>query len=117
MVRLGGAQCDAQCERQLYLMRQTRIAQGKEQSRIERLWVLTDRGTPPAALLEAHPGLHAWRPANAAFAAQFSAQGGPSAHIYLVDPLGNLMMRFPADPEPKRIMKDLKLLLKASQIG
>jgi hypothetical protein len=40
-----------------------------------------------------------------------------SAHIYLVDPLGNLMLRFPAQPEPKRLMKDLKLLLKASQIG
>jgi len=38
-------------------------------------------------------------------------------HIYLVDPLGNLMLRFPARVDAKRMMKDLKLLLKASQIG
>jgi len=37
--------------------------------------------------------------------------------IYLVDPLGNLMMRFPPDLEPKSLLKDLKHLLKVSRIG
>ena len=117
MVHLGGSTCDAGCRQQLYLMRQTRIAQGKAQSRIERLWVLEDAGVPEADLLAEHPGLHVWRPADAAFVGQFPADAGRSAHIYLLDPLGNLMLRFPAEPEPKRMMKDLKLLLKASQIG
>jgi cytochrome oxidase Cu insertion factor (SCO1/SenC/PrrC family) len=116
MVHVGAAGCDAACAQQLYLMRQIRIAQGKEQSRIERLWVLTGAGTPAAALLQAHPGLHVWRPSDAAFAAQFPAAHA-AGHIYLVDPLGNLMLRFPAQPDAKRMMKDLKLLLKASQIG
>jgi hypothetical protein len=40
-----------------------------------------------------------------------------SDHIYLVDPLGNLMLRFPRDPEPRLMIKDLARLLKASQIG
>jgi hypothetical protein len=39
------------------------------------------------------------------------------AHVYLVDPLGNVMMRFPADAEPRRMLKDLERLLKASQVG
>ena len=39
------------------------------------------------------------------------------AHIYLVDPRGNVMMRFPANAEPRRMLKDLERLLKASQIG
>jgi hypothetical protein len=39
------------------------------------------------------------------------------AHIYLVDPLGNVMMRFPAGAEPRRMLKDLDRLLKASQVG
>ncbi|HUQ29496.1 MAG TPA: hypothetical protein VM051_12940 [Usitatibacter sp.] len=39
------------------------------------------------------------------------------AHIYLVDPHGNVMMRWPAQPEMKRMLKDLERLLKASQIG
>jgi cytochrome oxidase Cu insertion factor (SCO1/SenC/PrrC family) len=117
MVYAGGANCDADCAQQLYLMRQIRITQGKEQSRIERLWVVTDSGVPDAALLRGHPGLHVWRPADAAFVAQFPAAQNRGAHIYLVDPLGNLMLRFPARPDAHRIMQDLRLLLKASQIG
>jgi cytochrome oxidase Cu insertion factor (SCO1/SenC/PrrC family) len=117
MVHVGPAACNAACARQLYLMRQTRIAQGKEQSRIERLWVLTDAAMPDAALLQEHPGLHVWRPDTAVFAGQFPAVNRRAEHLYLVDPLGNLMLRFPARLDAKRMMKDLKLLLKASQIG
>jgi len=117
MVHVGSAKCDAACQQQLYLMRQVRITQGKEQSRIERLWVVSDSGTPDAVLLQAHPGLLVWRPADAGFVAQFPAVRERGEHIYLVDPLGNLMLRFPAQPDAKRMMKDLKLLLKASQIG
>lgn len=117
MVHVGPSRCDAACQQQLYLMRQIRIAQGKEQSRIERLWVVTDGGALSPALLQEHPGLHVWRPDSVAFVAQFPATVPRSAHIYLVDPLGNLMMRFPVQPAPKEVMKDLRLLLKASQIG
>lgn len=117
MLHVGPADCDAQCARQLYLMRQIRTAQGKEQSRIERLWVLTDAGGIDPALLRDYPGMHLWRPASPTFVEQFPAEVDRTGHIYLVDPIGNLMLRFPADPEPKRMMKDLKLLLKASQIG
>jgi cytochrome oxidase Cu insertion factor (SCO1/SenC/PrrC family) len=117
MVHVGASNCDAACARQLYLMRQIRIAQGKEQARIERLWVLSDRGAPDASLLQAHAGLQVWRPADAAFVAQFQGAPHRDAHIYLLDPLGNLMLRFPAEPDARRMMKDLKLLLKASQIG
>jgi hypothetical protein len=38
-------------------------------------------------------------------------------HIYLIDPLGNLMMRFPRDPDTRRLIKDLSRLLKASRVG
>ncbi len=117
MVHVGPASCDVACAQQLYLMRQTRIAQGKEQSRIERLWVVTDVGTVARGLLQDHPGLRVWRPAESAFVDQFPAASSRASHIYLVDPLGNLMLRFPAQPDAKRMMKDLKLLLKASQIG
>jgi len=37
--------------------------------------------------------------------------------FWLVDPLGNLMMRFPQDPDPAKMKKDLIRLLKASRIG
>lgn len=117
MVHVGADRCDAACAQQLYLMRQVRIALGKDQSRIERLWVLTGSEEPDPMLLRDHPGLLVWRPAAASFAEQFPATSNRSDHVYLVDPLGNLMLRFPAGVDPKRMMKDLKLLLKASQIG
>lgn len=117
MVHVGPAQCDAGCAKQLYLMRQVRLIQGKNQSRIERLWVVTDAAAPDRSLLDEHPGLVVWRPDDAAFADQFPARADRAAHIYLVDPLGNLMLRFPANPDHKGMAKDLKLLLKASQIG
>jgi cytochrome oxidase Cu insertion factor (SCO1/SenC/PrrC family) len=117
MLHVGPSRCDATCSQQLYLMRQTRTALGKEQSRIERLWVLTDASAVDPVLLQEHPGLHAWRASDAAFIEQFPAAQSSAEHIYLVDPLGNLMLRFPAQPEPKLMLKDLKLLLKASQIG
>ena len=47
----------------------------------------------------------------------FPADGAPADHLYLVDPLGNLMMRFPRDPEPARVIKDLQRLLRASRFG
>ena len=43
--------------------------------------------------------------------------GNPVDHMYLIDPLGNLMMRWPKDPDPKKISSDLKKLLKYSRIG
>jgi hypothetical protein len=117
MVLVGPAACDARCARQLYFMRQVRTAQGKDQERIERLWVVSDAGVPEPALLAAHPGLIVWRPDDAAFAARFFLQDTAARPIFLIDPLGNLMMRFPDPVDPKRMMKDLNLLLKASMIG
>jgi hypothetical protein len=38
-------------------------------------------------------------------------------HLYLIDPLGHLMMRFPKDPDPSKVKKDLSKLLRASAIG
>ena len=111
LVSFDAAACDAYCEKKLYFMRQVRRAQGKEQARVERLWVVTDAGAPRPELLAAIEGTHLARNASGEF------PGERSAHIYLVDPLGNLMMRFPRDPDPSRMLKDLQRLLKYSRIG
>jgi hypothetical protein len=92
-------------------MRQLRTAQGKDQSRIERVWVLTDAGTPRPELVAAYEGTRI-APANAD-----RFPGNPVDHLYLIDPRGNLMMRFPRDPDPSRMLKDLQRLLKYSRIG
>jgi hypothetical protein len=114
LVSFDAAACDAHCESKLYIMRQTRRAQGKNMERIERLWVLTDAAAPRPALLAAIEGTRAVR-SNGDFTASFP--GNPLEHIYVVDPLGNLMMRFPRDPDPSKVIKDLERLLKYSRIG
>ncbi|MBB4013027.1 SCO family protein [Niveibacterium umoris] len=108
MVLAAPSRCDEACRQTLWVMRQVRTAQGKDMDRIERVWLLTDTGVPDAALLSEHPGL---RVLNVA------AASAPQGRIELVDPLGNRMLRYPAQPEPKRIIKDLQRLMKYSRIG
>lgn len=117
IVYVGSANCDVACSKQLYYMRQSRISLGKDQDRVERVWVVSDAGMPQRSLVNLHAGLRVWRPSQAIFINQFPAVRPAAPHLYLVDPLGNLMMRFPENTDPKSLIKDMKLLLKASQIG
>jgi hypothetical protein len=110
LVSFDAAACDAYCERKLYFMRQVRRAAGKEMARVERLWVLTDGGQPRPDLLAAIEGTRI-------SSERVDFPGQRTDHIYLVDPLGNLMLRFPRDPDPSRMLKDLQRLLKVSQVG
>lgn len=116
LVALDSGRCDALCDRKLLYLRQLRLTQGKERERVERLWLILDGIAPGAAAIEPYAGTWMVR-ADAALAGSFPAAGEPSDHIYVVDPLGNVMMRFPRDPEPRSMIKDLQRLLRASQVG
>ncbi len=109
MVWVGPAACDEQCRDQLWQMRQVRLTTGRERDRVERLWLVTD-GTMPT-LGPQDEGLWVAR-----VAPEF-AQTLTAGQIVMVDPLGNLMMRFPAKADPTGMKKDLMKLLKASRIG
>lgn len=117
LVQLDSGQCDAYCERKLYFMRQVRKALGKDTPRVERLWLLTDARQPSTALLEAIEGTLLARASGSAIAGEFPAEHAVSDHIYLVDPHGNLMMRYPRDADPSRMLKDLQRLMRVSRIG
>lgn len=115
MIYTSGPQCAADCEQALYAMRQSWLAQGEDMRRLERLWLVKGDTVPSADGLKAQRGL------NVAQAPEEWLQALPGAqtegHIYLVDPLGNAMLRFPADPDVKRMIKDLQRLLKYSRLG
>jgi hypothetical protein len=115
LVTFDPAACDATCEKKLFVVRQVRRAQGAGAERMERLWLVTDGGKPRAQLAAAIEGSHV-EPARSAGDLQ-AFPGEPRAHIYVVDPLGNLMMRYPADPDPARMIRDFERLLKVSRIG
>lgn len=114
MVTFDAAACDAYCEKKLYFMRQVRRSQGKEMERVERMWVVTDGGAPRRELVAAIEGTHVVKASSDLLKA---FPGNHADHIYMVDPLGNLMMRFPREPEPGKMIRDLKRLLKYSRIG
>jgi hypothetical protein len=113
LVSFDSAACGARCERKLYFMRQLRRAQAQDMERVERLWLLIDSAVPDKDLLPAFEGTRV--AADGRAVPQFP--GNVVEHIYLVDPLGNLMLRFPPDPDPSRMIKDLQRLLKYSRIG
>ena len=126
LVYFGPADCLRPCTDNLYKMRQVTAAQGKEAHRVQRLMVVTDTKALDwlRYTLKDYPGTQAAVGPAAAIrrlAGQFALPVGGALdnlhRLYLVDPLGNLMMSYPADADPRGIHKDLAHLLKASQIG
>ncbi|MFZ2987118.1 hypothetical protein [Ideonella sp.] len=118
MVVAGGA-CDAQCEALLFEQRQLREMTGREKDRIDRVWLVPDDEPVREPMLKAMqsgtPGLVARVP-RAKLEAWLRPEAGQvlEDHLYLVDPMGEWMMRTPVKPEPQRFRKDLDRLLKAS---
>jgi hypothetical protein len=116
---VGDSACDAACEKHLLMQRQLPEMLGREYDRIDRIWLVTDDGTPRPELLQAaraRSTLTVLRADPVALARWLSPADGQtlSDHLYVVDPMGEWMMRPPADPDPSRVMRDLGKLLRAS---
>jgi hypothetical protein len=107
--------CDAHCARKLVYIRQIHLAQGREQERIERLWLVIDSTEPDAALIASHPELHVARAQGSELVRALPASGSVADYIYVIDPLGHVMMRYPPEADPRRMLKDLSRLLRHSK--
>ncbi|HKB83371.1 MAG TPA: cytochrome C oxidase subunit I [Burkholderiales bacterium] len=106
--------CNDYCQSKLYVMRQIRLTQGKDRERIERIWLIPD-GVRPLPVIEAeYQGTRTILPASDDFLARLPASESPRDHIYVIDPFGNLMMRFPRNVDPQRMKKDINKLMKVS---
>ncbi|WP_343044146.1 cytochrome C oxidase subunit I [Undibacterium seohonense] len=119
MLQIDDASCADNCQRKLLEMRQLRLAQGKGMDRIERVWLITDALPIAEQLKPGIAGTHLLRSDKSKLEKWLPTENGTTLqdHIYVVDPLGNLMMRYPKDADPNKIKKDLIKLLKASAIG
>ena len=117
MVIVDSGTCDAECQRKLLYLRQVRLAQGKNMDRVERVWLITDAALPADPVVREFQGTWLIRAAGSEFLRQFPAQRAAADHIYVIDPLGNLMLRFPRDADPRKMVKDIARLLKISRIG
>ena len=119
LVYVGDGACDEDCRRALLVMRQTRLALNNDMSRVERVWLATGSCCPAQGAAPPEAGLvvlDASGPPAGALLATFPAAG--RAHqVFVVDPLGNLMMRYDARSDPHGLLEDLRKLLRLSQIG
>ena len=115
MVASDSGACEAACMDKLSAMRQVRLALGRKAARIERVFVIDDvRPLDPARLKEFDGMVAVRTPPGLGVP---TGAGNDRAHVYLVDPHGNVMLRWPAAGDRQRMLKDLERLLKASQIG
>ncbi|MBV8146206.1 MAG: hypothetical protein JO184_14505 [Gammaproteobacteria bacterium] len=119
LVYLGGGDCEADCRRALYVMRQTRLALNSDMTRVTRVFLATADCCDREFLAREHAGLEvrdAGGPAAAPLIARFPA-GGREHTLFIVDPLGNLLMGYDARGNPRGLLEDLKKLLALSHIG
>jgi hypothetical protein len=121
MVHVDSGSCDAACEKKLWQMRQVRLTTGKDADRVRRVWLIIDDAALATAVMREYDGTLFLRARVDEIAAYLPLPDESEArladHVWLIDPLGNLMMRWPRDADPSRMKKDLIKLLKASGIG
>lgn len=131
-VVLADGNCDEKCVSRVDLVRQVRIAQKKNYKRLRYALVVVESGSESSertgsldeATKDSHPDLmirFAQRQQHDEFLGHFgfdqNDQSDPYGQIFVVDPLGNLMMSYPAASEPEHLHRDMTRLLKASHLG
>ncbi|WP_225783709.1 hypothetical protein [Xenophilus sp. Marseille-Q4582] len=119
LVAVADAACDALCEQQLYLQRQLREVVGREKDRIDRVWLVTDDAPVPDRLANGLHGATVLRVPREALAQWLQPEAGHTLaeHLFVVDPMGNWMMRYPARMDMKaagKAKRDIDRLLRAS---
>ena len=119
LISVAGAACDAACARQLYLQRQLREGLGKDKDRLDWVWLMDDDAAVAPELLPALKTATVMRVAPKDLQAWLAPADGAGLHdhLFLVDPLGNWMLRFPAGLDAEQAPKakrDLERLLRAS---
>ncbi len=119
IVYIGAGNCDEPCRQALYVMRQTRLSLNNDMSRVERVFLTTGNCCARDFLEHEHPGLvvlDATTPDGGRLLSAFPADGRPYS-LFIVDPLGNLMMSYDARQNPKGLLEDMRKLLRLSHIG
>jgi len=125
LVYFSSLPCNDVCKNNLYKMQQVWLTQGRDASRVERVLIVA--GASSATLRELaqlNPGLTTLSGARATFeklAREFVSSQGTALEItgrvYLVDPIGNLVLSYAPDADPSGMRKDLARLLRLSQLG
>ena len=123
LLYVGFGPCAEGCQTRLYDTRQVRLALDRDMNRVQRVFIAGGDCCDAQFLREQHPDLIAIRasadaaPLLALLPGQGSVDATHAPRVYLIDPLGNLMMSYAADAAPRGILDDMKRLLRLSSIG
>lgn len=117
-VMVDDSDCDKPCTDKLLMMRQQRTMTGKDRDKIERVWLIPDQEPLSIALMREYEGTHFVRapvqPLREFLVLPSADNARLQDHLWLVDPQGNLMLRWPKDPHVNGVKRDLARLLKVS---
>jgi hypothetical protein len=119
LVSVAGGACDAACEQHLYLQRQLREGLGKEKERLDWVWLVTDDAPVREDLKAAVQQATVLRVPAADLAQWLSPARGQQLqdHLYMVDPMGHWMMRFPPSTDlagAAKVRRDIERLMRGS---
>ena len=119
LIVVAGGACEALCEKHLWLQRQLRETLGREKDRLEKVWLIPDAAVPPPRTvngISTNTEMTVLRVPRQQLADWLQPAPGQALedHLYIVDPLGNWMMRVPPDPDPVKLKRDVDKLLRAS---
>ena len=119
LVSVAGGACDAACQQNLYFQRQLREVLGKDKDRMDRLWIITDEAAVSPDLRPALSQAQAVRMDARTLQAWLKPAPGHDLedHLYVIDPMGHWMMRFPAHMDvtaASKAKRDLERLMRAS---
>ncbi len=119
LVYVGSGTCEESCRHSLYVMRQARLALNNEMARVERVFLATSDCCDRAFLTQEHSRIVVVDASGADLRALLSTfpEDERQNSLFIVDPLGNLMMRFDTRQDPKGLLQDLQKLLRLSSIG
>ena len=119
LVAVGSGECADKCERLLFVQRQLHKLLNKESDRLDRIWLITDQAAPKNELLTAIEGATVLRVTPDVLSQWLLPATGRAVeeHLYLIDPMGNWMMRFNYPDDAKTVVdmkRDIERLLRAS---
>lgn len=117
-VMVDASECDQRCADKLLMMRQQRSMTGRQRDQIDRIWFIPDTAPLPIVLMREYEGTYFIRAPLQSLRAFLALPDAPDArledHIWVIDPNGNLMLRWPKNPEIKGVRRDVAKLLKVA---
>ncbi|GAB3242730.1 SCO family protein [Chitinimonas naiadis] len=110
LAMVDDASCQGSCLDTLHVLRQVRLAQGKDMGRVERVWLMLGNANPPAEAQTRADGARLLRAQD-----PVPLPGDQTGGYYLIDPLGNQVLRYPRSADPVKVIKEIGKLLKNNE--